>query len=862
MNSLSVRKTFLDFFSEKNHKLVPSSSIVPNNDKSLMFTNAGMIQFKDVFLGAEKINYLRATSAQKCIRAGGKHNDLENVGYTLRHHTFFEMLGNFSFGDYFKEDAIAFAWELLTKHYNLPEEKLWVTVHESDAESEKIWINKIGIDKTRLSKLSEDNFWSMGETGPCGPCSEIFYDHGEHLEGNSPEEGKETGERFVEIYNLVFMQFNRDLEGNLNSLPKPSVDTGMGFERICAVLQNTPDNYETDLFKPLINEIANACSEKDLSNSSLRVIADHLRASCFMISDGVSIGNEGRNYVLRRIVRRALRHGYKLNDKHVNTLSSLVPFVVNLYKELYPELKKNESLIRDALVEEELKFNVTLNQGMNLLETEIKNSKNKSISGELAFKLYDTYGFPLDMTLDFAREMNLEVDVKGYDELMNQQKTRAKESSSFESLLPSSIDLVEDTKFIGYEDDSAKAEIKIIFQDGIQTKLATEGECAIIFNETPFYAESGGQVGDSGKVYAANGSGEIFDTKKMGSQHIHLCRILDGSFSENDLVEIEIEKERRDKIVLNHSATHLMHAALRNVLGTHVQQKGSLVNEEKLRFDFSHSKAVSSDEIKLIEDQVNEIIKKDIATEIFETSFDEAIKMGALAFFGDKYGEKVRVLKIGGDYSTELCGGTHVEKTGQIENFKIVSESSISSGVRRIEAVTGNEANLLLKEESNEIKKIADSFGVSVSELDRKVKESKKVIDLFQKKFKDFENINNMNLEKHFESNFEKINEMNVLMQRIDGLNLSSLRGNLDNLKNKTPKAIIILVGENNSKAQIVVSVTKDLFGTYSAKDILNSLSTKFNFKGGGKDDYAQAGGDSIEVLDRVFEEVRLLISS
>jgi alanyl-tRNA synthetase len=452
--------------------------------------------------------------------------------------------------------------------------------------------------------------------------------------------------------------------------------------------------------------------------------------------------------------------------------------------------------------------------------------------------------------------------VGGYDELMNQQKTRAKESSSFESLLPSSIDLVEDTKFIGYEEDSAKAEIKIIFQDGIQTKKAIKGECAIIFDETPFYAESGGQVGDSGKVHAANGSGEIFDTKKMGSQHIHLCRVLDGSFSENDSVEIEIEKEKRDKIVLNHSATHLMHAALRNVLGTHVQQKGSLVNEEKLRFDFSHAKAVSSDEIKLIEDQVNEIIKNDIATEIFETSFDEAIKMGALAFFGDKYGEKVRVLKIGGDYSTELCGGTHVEKTGQIGNFKIVSESSISSGVRRIEAVTSNEANLLLKEESNEIKKIADSFGVSISELDRKVKESKKVIDLIQKKFKEFENINNMNLEKHFESNFEKIDEMNVLMQRIDGLNLSSLRGNLDNLKNKTPKAIIILVGENNSKAQIVVSVTKDLFGTFSAKDILNSLSTKFNFKGGGKDDYAQAGGDSIEVLDRVFEEVRLLISS
>ena len=861
MNSLSVRKTFLDFFSEKNHKLVPSSSIVPNNDKSLMFTNAGMIQFKDVFLGAEKINYLRATSAQKCIRAGGKHNDLENVGYTLRHHTFFEMLGNFSFGDYFKEDAITFAWELLTKRYNLPEDKLWVTVHESDAESEKIWINKIGIDKTRLSKLSEDNFWSMGETGPCGPCSEIFYDHGDHLEGNSPEEGKETGERFVEIYNLVFMQFNRDTEGNLNSLPKPSVDTGMGFERICAVLQNTPDNYETDLFKPLIKEIANACSEKDLTNSSLRVIADHLRASCFMISDGVSIGNEGRNYVLRRIIRRALRHGYKLNNEHVNTLSSLVPFIVNLYKELYPELKKNESLIRDALVEEELKFNVTLNQGMNLLETEIKNSKNKSITGELAFKLYDTYGFPLDMTLDFAREMNLEVDVGGYDELMNQQKTRAKESSSFESLLPSSIDLVEDTKFTGYEDDSAKTEIKIIFQDGVQTKKVIGGECAIIFDETPFYAESGGQVGDSGKVYAENGSGEIFDTKKMGSQHIHLCRILDGSFSENDSVEIEIEKEKRDKIVLNHSATHLMHAALRNVLGTHVEQKGSLVNEEKLRFDFSHTKAVSSDEIKLIEDQVNEIIKKDIVTEIFETSFDEAIKMGALAFFGDKYGEKVRVLKIGGDYSTELCGGTHVEKTGQIQNFKIVSESSISSGVRRIEAITGFKAKLLLKEESNELENLADSFGVKVEELNKKIKESKKVIDVFQTKLKQLEISNNSNLTKYFESNFKIINGVNVLMQRFDNFNLSLLRSNLDNLKSNIPKSIIVLIGENNSKAQVIISVSKDLLETFSAKEILNSFSSKLNFKGGGKNDYAQAGGDNADNLDLVFDEVKSFIT-
>ena len=862
MNSLEVRKTFLNFFSEKKHKLVPSASVVPSNDPTLLFTNAGMTQFKDVFLGAEKKDFSRATSAQKCIRAGGKHNDLENVGYTLRHHTFFEMLGNFSFGDYFKENAIEYAWDLLINHYKLPKDRLWVTVHIEDSESEKIWLEKIGIDKTRISKLNEDNFWTMGDTGPCGPCSEIFYDHGNLLEGSPPEEGKDTGDRFVEIYNIVFMQFNRDIDGNLNPLPKPSVDTGMGLERMSAVLQGTPDNYQTDLFIPLINKISELTGEKDLLNPSLRVIADHLRAICFMISDGITIGNEGRNYVLRRIVRRALRHAYKLNSDNFFVMSKLATYFSETYKELYPEIEKNNFYIEKALLEEEERFGTTLNQGMGLLEEEVKNFKGKVISGDLAFKLYDTFGFPLDMTIDFARENNLSVDEEEYEKLMDLQKTRAKDSSSFSSLLPSSIEIDEDTNFIGYEETESKSTIKMIFKDGKRVTEVEEGESAILFDSTPFYAESGGQVGDTGEIKSKNGSCEVFDTKKVGNQHIHLCKNFSGVLSEGDKVDLAIKKERRFKIVSNHSATHLMHSALRNILGKHVEQKGSLVNEDKLRFDFSHPEALNKKEIKEIELQVNKIIVDDPVTEIFETSFDEAIDQGALAFFGDKYGEKVRVVKICGDYSIELCGGTHVQSTSQIERFKIVSESSIASGIRRIEAVTGEEANSLLDEEKRELNNIANSFGVKVENLQEKILEFKNYLKEIQSKLKILEKNNNSNLIKHLESNFTNVKGINVLMHRIDNLNLASLRTNLDELKSKINCSLAIIIGEYNQKSQVIVSVSKDIEQKISAKVIMDLISSKTNLKGGGKNDYAQAGGDAIDNLESIFDLVRTYLEN
>ena len=597
MNSSEVRKTFLDFFKEKNHELVKSSPLIPQNDSTLLFTNAGMIQFKDVFLGAEKTPFKRATSSQKCIRAGGKHNDLENVGYTLRHHTFFEMLGNFSFGDYFKEDAIKFAWELLTERYELPQEKLWITVHIDDDESEDIWLNKIGVPKERVNRLDEDNFWSMGDTGPCGPCSEIFYDHGSDFLGDPPAEGNESGDRYIEIYNLVFMQFDRDANGNMTPLPKPSVDTGMGFERITAVMQNTNDNYKTDIFNNLIKTIAKKLKVNDISDPSLRVIADHLRSSSFLLSDGVIIGNEGRSYVLRRIIRRALRHAYKLNTEENHILSKSANELIDNLGSAYPELIKNKNLIKDSLENEENQFSNTLRTGMSLLEEKLNSLKEKIIPGELAFKLYDTYGFPLDMTLDLAREKDLEVDVDEYENLMDNQRKRAKESSSFESLLPSSIDLDKETNFLGYQQDVCEAQIKLIFKNGLEVEEVDSGECLFITDKTPFYAESGGQIGDSGFIKADIGLAKVKDTQKTGGYFIHFAEVEKGSFKKSQNVLMEIETDKRKKIVSNHSATHLMHASLRNILGKHVEQKGSLVNEEKLRFDFSHDKALTKKEI-------------------------------------------------------------------------------------------------------------------------------------------------------------------------------------------------------------------------------------------------------------------------
>ena len=855
MNSSEVRKTFLDFFKEKNHELVKSSPLIPQNDSTLLFTNAGMIQFKDVFLGAEKTPFKRATSSQKCIRAGGKHNDLENVGYTLRHHTFFEMLGNFSFGDYFKEDAIKFAWELLTERYELPQEKLWITVHIDDDESEDIWLNKIGVPKERVNRLDEDNFWSMGDTGPCGPCSEIFYDHGSDFLGDPPAEGNESGDRYIEIYNLVFMQFDRDANGNMTPLPKPSVDTGMGFERITAVMQNTNDNYKTDIFNNLIKTIAKKLEVNDISDPSLRVIADHLRSSSFLLSDGVIIGNEGRSYVLRRIIRRALRHAYKLNTEENHILSKSAKELIDNLGSAYPELIKNKNLIKDSLENEENQFSNTLRTGMSLLEEKLNSLKEKIIPGELAFKLYDTYGFPLDMTLDLAREKDLEVDVDEYEKLMDNQRKRAKESSSFESLLPSSIDLDKETNFLGYQQDVCEAQIKLIFKNGLEVEEVDSGECLFITDKTPFYAESGGQIGDSGFIKADIGLAKVKDTQKTGGYFIHFAEVEKGSFKKSQNVLMEIETDKRKKIVSNHSATHLMHASLRNILGKHVEQKGSLVNEEKLRFDFSHDKALTKKEIIEIENQVNEIIRKDIKTEVFESTYDEAIKLGALAFFGEKYGDTVRVLKIGGDFSTELCGGTHVKSTSEIKLFKIVSESSISSGVRRIEAVSNSLAEELVGKLKNEIIELSKFLGTEVDNIPNKIKDLGIRLKKFQERFKKIEQKQNENLILSFKEDFKKVNEMNVLVKRIDGINLSSLRGPLDSLKNSTGRAVIVLSGEFQSKAMIIASISKDLLDEIDARNLLRSCSKLLDAKGGGKEDFAQAGGGDPKKIDLALTE-------
>ena len=855
MNSSEVRKTFLDFFKEKNHELVKSSPLIPQNDSTLLFTNAGMIQFKDVFLGAEKTPFKRATSSQKCIRAGGKHNDLENVGYTLRHHTFFEMLGNFSFGDYFKEDAIKFAWELLTERYELPKEKLWITVHIDDDESEDIWLNKIGVPKERVNRLDEDNFWSMGDTGPCGPCSEIFYDHGSDFLGDPPAEGNESGDRYIEIYNLVFMQFDRDANGNMTPLPKPSVDTGMGFERITAVMQNTNDNYKTDIFDNLIKTIAKKLKVNDISDPSLRVIADHLRSSSFLLSDGVIIGNEGRSYVLRRIIRRALRHAYKLNTEENHILSKSANELIDNLGSAYPELIKNKNLIKDSLENEENQFSNTLRTGMSLLEEKLNSLKEKIIPGELAFKLYDTYGFPLDMTLDLAREKDLEVDVDEYENLMDNQRKRAKESSSFESLLPSSIDLDKETNFLGYQQDVCEAQIRLIFKNGLEVEEVDSGECLFITDKTPFYAESGGQIGDSGFIKADIGLARVKDTQKTGGYFIHFAEVEKGSFKKSQNVLMEIETDKRKKIVSNHSATHLMHASLRNILGKHVEQKGSLVNEEKLRFDFSHDKALTKKEIIEIENQVNEIIRKDIKTEVFESTYDEAIKLGALAFFGEKYGDTVRVLKIGGDFSTELCGGTHVKSTSEIKLFKIVSESSISSGVRRIEAVSNSLAEDLVGKLKNEIIELSKFLGTEVDNIPNKINDLGIRLKKFQERFKKIEQKQNENLILSFKEDFKKVNEMNVLVKRIDGINLSNLRGPLDSLKNSTGRAVIVLLGEFQSKAMIIASISKDLLNEIDARNLLKSCSKLLDAKGGGKEDFAQAGGGDPKKIDLALTE-------
>ena len=853
MNSSEVRKTFLDFFVEKGHKKVESSGLVPINDPTLMFSNSGMNQFKDVFLGTEKINFDTATSSQKCVRAGGKHNDLDNVGFTLRHHTFFEMLGNFSFGDYFKEKAIGLAWELLTEKFKLDKDKLWVTVHVDDQESEDIWLNKIKIPAERLSRLTEDNFWSMGDTGPCGPCSEIFYDHGEDLPGEAPQEGVDTGERFVEIYNLVFMQFNRDHNGKLSNLPKKCVDTGMGLERITAVIQKTSDNYKTDIFKEIIDSIAEVLSEKNLENPSLRVVADHLRSSVFLISDGVNPSNEGRGYVLRRIIRRALTHAYKINNNKDFSFSDIFDSLGESLLETYPNVKRSKSIILEELKLEEDQFRETLKQGMKLLEEEIKGSESKTLSGDVIFKLYDTYGFPVDLTRDLAQENDLSLDLSGYEKLMAVQRANAKKENRFEALLPAAINLSEETKFIGYKSSSSESEIKLIFKDGKEVQSVSEGQCMIVLDSTPFYGESGGQVGDKGKLISKDLDIEVLDTQKIGNFHLHISKVIKGSIKLNSKVNAEIDEKRRNAIVSNHSATHLMHSALRNVLGEHVQQKGSLVNEEKLRFDFSHKQKLSESEISKIEQEVNQAIKSAQDTQIIETSIEESKKLGAIAFFGEKYGDQVRVLKIAGDYSIELCGGTHVKNSSEIKSFKIISETSISSGIRRIEAISGDLAIKDKAEIKTDLLNTAETFNVSVQDLPGFLKDKIKLVNIYKEDLKKVEQKIYQSLLDDMKSSYKSIGEINVILKRIDNLNLSKLRGSLDSLKNEISNLVVILVGSMDEKSTILASVSNEISATYDARNLLDSLSEIIGAKGGGKADFAQAGGPASDKLDEIL---------
>ena len=852
MKTKQIRKTYFDYFISKDHELVDSGSLIPQNDPSLLFTNAGMVPFKDVLLGVEKRPYTRAVSSQRCLRVGGKHNDLENVGYTARHHTFFEMLGNFSFGDYFKREAIEFAWDLLTNKYSLPADKLWVTVFKDDDESEAIWKEEIGIPADRISRLDEEeNFWTMGDTGPCGPCSEIYYDHGPHVEGSPPAMGADPGDRFIEIWNLVFAQFDRSKDGTLSPLPNPCVDTGMGLERMAAVLQGKHNNFETDLFAPLIKEAASICGTKDLNDPSLKVIADHLRASAFLVADGISPSNEGRGYVLRRIIRRALRHADKLGSKQP-VLSSMVPTLVKQMSNAYPILKKNSKLIKANILQEEEQFASTLVQGMGLLKEEVKNLKGKTIPGELIFRLYDTYGFPPDMTADFARENNLKVDLKGYEEAMTKQKERGREASTFGSVIPESLNLKGSTNFVGYEKDEVKAKIVelVSLSDGkAQEKIKKNQEVVVILDKTSFYAESGGQVGDSGTLIGNKFEFEIKDTQKIGDHVGHVGSLSKGSASKGDSVVAKINQQARSKTVLNHSATHLLNSALRTVLGDHVEQRGSLVNEDKLRFDFVHKKQVSKEEIKQIEAIVNSEIRANSETITETMPIKEAEKKGALAFFGDKYGEQVRVLSMGGDFSVELCGGTHVQRTGDIGYFKVMAETSISAGVRRIEALTGEAALNLSQDSHDNLDSLALQLNTSSEQVSEKVSQ---LIDANKSLKQEVDKLKSSNLSataSDLSLESEEIEGIKVFAHKMEGLDSSALRETADQLRNKEKNSLIVLISIFEDKIPIVIARHKDL-EKVDARKVMNHMVNLLGGSGGGRSDFSQGGIENVEDID------------
>ncbi len=859
MKSAEVRRRFLDYFARHGHQVVASSSLIPGNDPTLLFTNAGMVQFKDVFLGTDQRSYTRATTSQRCVRAGGKHNDLENVGYTARHHTFFEMLGNFSFGDYFKREAIQYAWDVVTKEFGLPPERLWVTVYHDDDEAADIWLKEIGIPAERFSRLGEkDNFWSMGDTGPCGPCSEIFYDHGPEVPGGPPGSENDDLDRYIEIWNLVFMQFDRAADGTLTPLPKPSVDTGMGLERIAAVLQGVHDNYDIDLFQALIRAAAELTGTQDLASKSLRVIADHIRACAFLIVDGVLPSNEGRGYVLRRIIRRACRHGHKLGCERP-FFHQLVATLEHEMGEAYPELTQKRAHVEKVLRQEEERFAETLSQGMRIFEEGTTSlGEGDTIPGELVFRLYDTYGFPPDLTADIARERGLAVDMAGFESAMEAQRARAREASRFGVEYGAGKRVDSTTSFIGYDGLTGSGKVVALLKGEAEVEsLAPGEEGVVVLDVTPFYAESGGQVGDTGEL-ASDGRVRfrVVDTRKFGRAHGHIGRVEgDTPLRLGDTLEAHVDAVRRAATIRNHSATHLLHAALRTVLGTHVQQKGSLVAPDRLRFDFSHYEAVTPAQLREIEAMVNEQIRRNADAEISVMDYEDAIAAGALAFFGDKYDERVRVLKLG-EFSTELCGGTHVSRAGDIGAFKIVSESGISSGVRRIEAITGAGAVAWMQDVDATLARTAELLRAGRDEV------GDKVVQLVER---------NRALEKELERLKAKlagsagdsltaqavdVGGLKVLAARLEGADVKTLRDTVDQLKDKLGEAAVVLASVEGGKVRLIAGVTKGETARLKAGDLVNEVARQVGGKGGGRPDMAQAGGDQPEHLDAALAGV------
>ncbi|EFH4249482.1 alanine--tRNA ligase [Escherichia coli] len=870
-STAEIRQAFLDFFHSKGHQVVASSSLVPHNDPTLLFTNAGMNQFKDVFLGLDKRNYSRATTSQRCVRAGGKHNDLENVGYTARHHTFFEMLGNFSFGDYFKHDAIQFAWELLTseKWFALPKERLWVTVYESDDEAYEIWEKEVGIPRERIIRIGDnkgapyasDNFWQMGDTGPCGPCTEIFYDHGDHIWGGPPGSPEEDGDRYIEIWNIVFMQFNRQADGTMEPLPKPSVDTGMGLERIAAVLQHVNSNYDIDLFRTLIQAVAKVTGATDLSNKSLRVIADHIRSCAFLIADGVMPSNENRGYVLRRIIRRAVRHGNMLGAKET-FFYKLVGPLIDVMGSAGEDLKRQQAQVEQVLKTEEEQFARTLERGLALLDEELAKLSGDTLDGETAFRLYDTYGFPVDLTADVCRERNIKVDEAGFEAAMEEQRRRAREASGFGADYNAMIRVDSASEFKGYDHLELNGKVTALFVDGKAVDAINAGqEAVVVLDQTPFYAESGGQVGDKGELKGANFSFAVEDTQKYGQAIGHIGKLAAGSLKVGDAVQADVDEARRARIRLNHSATHLMHAALRQVLGTHVSQKGSLVNDKVLRFDFSHNEAMKPEEIRAVEDLVNAQIRRNLPIETNIMDLEAAKAKGAMALFGEKYDERVRVLSMG-DFSIELCGGTHASRTGDIGLFRIISESGTAAGVRRIEAVTGEGAITTVHADSDRLSEVAHLLKGDSNNLADKVRSVLERTRQLEKELQQLKEQAAAQESANLSSKAIDVNGVKLLVSELSGVEPKMLRTMVDDLKNQLGSTIIVLATVAEGKVSLIAGVSKDVTDRVKAGELIGMVAQQVGGKGGGRPDMAQAGGTDAAALPAALASVKGWVSA